>query len=175
MDEKLKEMIAHHDSWAATCDSDIARMALYDRITRENIRCFLPAAGGDPILDAGGGTGFRAVEIAAPGRRVTTERPRGSSRGSCAEAERSSPPSTFAHRLSDGWADTDSPSLLHAPVQDGREIFREVGGRTYGFLTPQRYFERIIAERALAVPGRPCVAVSERPCVPAAGPRGTNT
>ena len=167
-------MVAHHDSWAATCDSDIARMALYDQDHAENNRCFLPAAGEGPILDAGGGTGFRAVQIAALGHRVTTERPRGSSRGSCAEAERSSPPSTTARRLSGGWANTDSRSLLHAPVQDGREIFREVEGRTYGFLTSQRCFKRIIAERALAVPGRPCVAVSERPCVAAAGPRGTN-
>jgi hypothetical protein len=57
MDENLSKMVAHHDSWAATYDSDAARMVLYNRITLDNIRRFLPPDKEGPILDAGGGFG----------------------------------------------------------------------------------------------------------------------
>jgi len=69
-DEHLQKVIAHHDSWAASYDSDIARMVLYNRITLDNICRFLPDDRDGVILDAGGGTGFWAIQLAEMGYRV---------------------------------------------------------------------------------------------------------
>lgn len=70
VDSDLRNMIAHHDSWAATYDGDMAGMVFYNRITWDNIRRFLPDDRDGVILDAGGGTGFWAVRIAEQGYRV---------------------------------------------------------------------------------------------------------
>lgn len=71
MDRNLNRMVAHHDSWAATYDSDIlGAMTLYNRITLDNICRFLPEDKNAVILDAGGGTGIWAVELARMGYRV---------------------------------------------------------------------------------------------------------
>jgi len=70
MDEQLKKVAAHHDEWAETYDCDIARMSLYNRITLDNIRRFVPHEPGARILDAGGGTGVWSVELAKMGYHV---------------------------------------------------------------------------------------------------------
>ncbi len=69
-DDNLSKMIAYHDRWADTYDSGIAGMVLYNRITLDNIRRFLPDVGDGVILDAGGGTGFWATQLAEMGYRV---------------------------------------------------------------------------------------------------------
>ncbi len=70
VDENLRRMIAHHDEWSASYDFDIAGMVLYNRITLDNIRRFLPDDPGSVILDAGGGTGFWTVQLAEMGHSV---------------------------------------------------------------------------------------------------------
>lgn len=71
MDEHLKKVIAHHDWWAETYDSDyFEHFALYHRVTLDNIKRYLPKEKGSPILDAGGGTGIWSVELARLGYRV---------------------------------------------------------------------------------------------------------
>lgn len=45
-------------------------MSLYNRITLENVRRFVPDEPGAPILDAGGGTGIWSIELAKMGYRV---------------------------------------------------------------------------------------------------------
>jgi ubiquinone/menaquinone biosynthesis C-methylase UbiE len=69
-DENLSRVIAHHDAWAATYDSDIQAWDLYNRITADNIRRFLPKDRDHVILDAGGGTGMWTVHVARMGYRV---------------------------------------------------------------------------------------------------------
>lgn len=69
-DDNLRRMVARHDWWAETYDSDIAGMVLYNRITLDNIRRFLPEDRDGVILDAGGGTGFWAIQLAEMGYRV---------------------------------------------------------------------------------------------------------
>ena len=68
--DNLRKMVAHHDWWAATYDSDIAGMILYNRITLDNIRRFLPEDRDGVILDAGGGTGLWSIQLAEMGYRV---------------------------------------------------------------------------------------------------------
>ncbi len=70
MDDNLSRVIAHHDGWAATYDADIAGMILYNMITLDNIRRFVPEDRDGVILDAGGGTGFWAIQLAEMGYRV---------------------------------------------------------------------------------------------------------
>lgn len=70
MDRHLKKVSAHHDAWANTYDVDIARMSLYNRITLDNIRRFVPDEPGARILDAGGGTGIWSVELAKMGYHI---------------------------------------------------------------------------------------------------------
>lgn len=68
MDEHLRKVIAHHDWWAETYDSDyFEHFALYHKITLDNIRRFLPKEKATTILDAGGGTGIWSVELATLG------------------------------------------------------------------------------------------------------------
>jgi ubiquinone/menaquinone biosynthesis C-methylase UbiE len=70
MDDNLRRVIAHHDEEAPTYDTDIAGMILYNKITLDNIRRFLPEDHDGLILDAGGGTGFWAIQLAEMGYRV---------------------------------------------------------------------------------------------------------
>lgn len=63
-------MVGHHNDRAPTHDADIGGMILYNRITWDNITRFLPEDRGGVILDAGGGTGFWAVQVAELGYRV---------------------------------------------------------------------------------------------------------
>ncbi|MHB0999247.1 MAG: class I SAM-dependent methyltransferase [Armatimonadota bacterium] len=71
MNEQLTNVIAHHNEWADTYDDDIARMEIYNRVTLDNIRRFVPDESGASILDAGGGTGIWSIELAKMGYRVT--------------------------------------------------------------------------------------------------------
>ena len=66
----MEKVAAHHNEWAETYDEDIGRMSLYNHITLDNIRRFVPDEPGALILDAGGGTGFWSVELARMGYRV---------------------------------------------------------------------------------------------------------
>jgi ubiquinone/menaquinone biosynthesis C-methylase UbiE len=67
----MDKVAAHHDRWAETYDSDyFSGMSLYHRVTWDNIRRFLPDHPGALVLDAGGGTGIWAVEVARQGCRV---------------------------------------------------------------------------------------------------------
>jgi ubiquinone/menaquinone biosynthesis C-methylase UbiE len=70
MDEHIRQVIAHHDAWADTYDSQVESMTLYNRITLDNICRFLPKDPDSLILDAGGGTGFWAVQLAQMGYHV---------------------------------------------------------------------------------------------------------
>jgi ubiquinone/menaquinone biosynthesis C-methylase UbiE len=71
MDEHLKRVIAHHDWWAETYDSDyFENFALYHKITMDNIKRFLPKDKQGYILDAGGGTGIFSIELAKMGYQV---------------------------------------------------------------------------------------------------------
>ena len=70
MDEQLTKVAAHHDAWAGTYDADIAGMWLYNRITLDNIRRFVPDEQGAVVLDAGGGTGMWSIELARMGYGV---------------------------------------------------------------------------------------------------------
>lgn len=71
VDEHLKKVVAHHDWWSETYDSDyFEHFALYHRITLDNIKRFLPREKDSLILDAGGGTGIWSVEFAKLGFRV---------------------------------------------------------------------------------------------------------
>ena len=70
MDQQLDKVAAHHDRWAETYDGDVARMSLYNRITLDNIRRFVPDEPGARVLDAGGGTGIWSVELAKMGYSV---------------------------------------------------------------------------------------------------------
>lgn len=71
MDEHLKRVIAHHDWWSETYNSDYFKhFALYHKITLDNIRRFLPKKKSTSILDAGGGTGIWSIELAKMGYRV---------------------------------------------------------------------------------------------------------
>lgn len=67
----LSKVAAHHDSWSMTYDSDILEsMVLYNKITLSNIKRFLPPNKDSLILDAGGGSGIWAVEVANMDYRV---------------------------------------------------------------------------------------------------------
>jgi len=68
--QQLDRVAAHHDEWAETYDCDIATMSLYNRITLDNIRRFVPDEPGARVLDAGGGTGIWSVELAKMGYQV---------------------------------------------------------------------------------------------------------
>lgn len=71
MNEHLKKVVAHHDWWSETYDSDyFENFTLYHRVTLDNIRRFLPKQKDVPILDAGGGTGIWSIELAKMGYRV---------------------------------------------------------------------------------------------------------
>jgi ubiquinone/menaquinone biosynthesis C-methylase UbiE len=70
MDEQMSSVIAHHDWWAETYDDDVSSMTLYNRITLDNIKRFLPEDKDALVLDAGGGTGLWAVEVAKLGYKV---------------------------------------------------------------------------------------------------------
>jgi len=68
MNEHLGKVVAHHDWWAETYDSDyFDHFALYHRVTLDNIRRFVPAEKDAIILDAGGGTGIWSIELAKMG------------------------------------------------------------------------------------------------------------
>ena len=68
MNKYLEKVIAHHDWWAETYDSDyLEHYALYHKITLANIKRFLPEKKGAIILDAGGGTGIWSIELAKMG------------------------------------------------------------------------------------------------------------
>ncbi len=68
MNEHLKKVVAHHDWWSETYDSEYyEHLSLYHKVTLDNIRRFLPKEKGVPILDAGGGTGIWSVELAKMG------------------------------------------------------------------------------------------------------------
>lgn len=71
MNKHLKKVVAHHDWWAETYDSDyFENFALYHRITLANIKRFLPEKKGATVLDAGGGTGIWSIELAKMGYKV---------------------------------------------------------------------------------------------------------
>lgn len=71
MSENLKKVIAHHDWWSETYNSDYFKhFALYHKITLDNIQRFLPKEKDVPILDAGGGTGIWSIELARIGYHV---------------------------------------------------------------------------------------------------------
>lgn len=71
MREHLKKVVAHHDWWAKSYDSEyFERFALYHRVTLDNLRRFLPEEKEAPVLDAGGGTGIWSMELAKMGYRV---------------------------------------------------------------------------------------------------------
>jgi ubiquinone/menaquinone biosynthesis C-methylase UbiE len=71
MNEHLKKVVAHHDWWSKTYDSDyFEHFALYHKITLDNIRRFLPKEKGNVMLDAGGGTGIWSIELATMGYHV---------------------------------------------------------------------------------------------------------
>ena len=71
VDEHLEKVVAHHDWWSETYDSDYyEHFALYHRVTLDNIKRFLPREKDSIILDAGGGTGIWSVELAKLGFRV---------------------------------------------------------------------------------------------------------
>jgi 2-polyprenyl-3-methyl-5-hydroxy-6-metoxy-1,4-benzoquinol methylase len=71
VDEHLKKVVAHHDWWSETYDSEyFEHFALYHRVTLDNIKRFLPREKDAIILDAGGGTGICSVELAKLGYRV---------------------------------------------------------------------------------------------------------
>lgn len=71
MDEHLKKVVAHHDWWAETYDSEyFEHFAMYHKITMDNIRRFLPKDKQGYVLDAGGGTGIFSLELAKMGYQV---------------------------------------------------------------------------------------------------------
>jgi len=71
MNKHLRKVLAHHDWWSETYDSDyFTHYTLYHKITLDNIRRYLPKDRGALILDAGGGTGIWSVELARMGYRV---------------------------------------------------------------------------------------------------------
>ncbi len=71
MAEQARKVAAHHDWLAATYDANyFEHYAIYHRVTRENLRRHLPPQAGSLILDAGGGTGIWALELAAWGYEV---------------------------------------------------------------------------------------------------------
>lgn len=71
MNEHLKKVAAHHGWWSASYDSDyFERLALYHKVTLDNIRRFVPEEKGAVILDAGGGTGIWSIELARMGYHV---------------------------------------------------------------------------------------------------------
>jgi len=71
MDGHLERVASHHGWWSETYDSDyFGNMALYHRITLDNIRRFLSDDTKGVILDAGGGTGIWAIEMAKIGYSV---------------------------------------------------------------------------------------------------------
>ncbi len=72
MNEHLRKVASHHDSEAEIYDSDyFERFALYHKVTLDNIRRFVPKKKTATILDAGGGTGIWAIELAKMGYQVT--------------------------------------------------------------------------------------------------------
>lgn len=71
MIEHLKKVAAHHNWWSKTYDTDyFEHLALYHKITLNNIQRFLPRKKNAVILDAGGGTGIWSIELAKMGYRV---------------------------------------------------------------------------------------------------------
>lgn len=68
--EQLARVAAYHDKWAEHYDTDIATMSLYNRVTLDNIKRFVPSEPEARILDAGGGTGFWSVELAKMGYHI---------------------------------------------------------------------------------------------------------
>ena len=65
VDDNLKKMVARHDWEAETYDADyFKRLALYHKITLDNVKRFLPVNNDAPVLDAGGGTGIWSLELA---------------------------------------------------------------------------------------------------------------
>jgi ubiquinone/menaquinone biosynthesis C-methylase UbiE len=71
MNEHLKRVAAHHDWYSGTYDSNyFESLALYHKVTLDNIRRFVPEENGALILDAGGGTGIWSIELAKMGYRV---------------------------------------------------------------------------------------------------------
>lgn len=71
VDEHLKKVVAHHDWWSETYDSDyFEHFALYHKVTLDNIKRSLPKEKDSLLLDAGGGTGIWSVELAKLGYRV---------------------------------------------------------------------------------------------------------
>lgn len=71
MNEHLEKVAAHHDWEAEEYDAHYGKLfQLYHAITWDNLRRFLPERHEKPILDAGGGTGLWAVELARRGHRV---------------------------------------------------------------------------------------------------------
>ncbi len=72
MNEHLRKVASHHDSEAEIYDSDyFERFALYHKVTLDNIRRFVPKEKTATILDAGGGTGIWAIELAKMGYQIT--------------------------------------------------------------------------------------------------------
>ena len=71
MNEHLKKVVAHHDWWSKTYDSDyFENFALYHKVTLDNIQRFLPEEKGSLILDVGGGTGIWSIELVKMGYRA---------------------------------------------------------------------------------------------------------
>jgi ubiquinone/menaquinone biosynthesis C-methylase UbiE len=71
MNKHLKKVVAHHDWWAETYDSDyFEHFAIYHMVTLNNIRRFVPKEKGATILDVGGGTGIWSIELAKMGYKV---------------------------------------------------------------------------------------------------------
>ena len=71
LNKHLKKVVAHHDWWAETYDSNyFEHFALYHKVTLANIKKFLPEEKGATVLDAGGGTGIWSIELAKMGYNV---------------------------------------------------------------------------------------------------------
>jgi len=71
MNKHLKKVVAHHDWWAETYDSDyFEHFALYHKVTLDNIRRFVPEEKGTTMIDVGGGTGIWSIELAKMGYKV---------------------------------------------------------------------------------------------------------